>query len=213
MNHNKLVENTKRFLNIASHKELQVEKTPKAEPKIVVENRLDQAVSCIDRMMGYSIIESKSEPIASEKIDKELKKFGQGRIVEDTGEVIYIGKANTGVVYTITQKSHDDFLVSFERPNGGKADLATYSTAQGALYMLQAQVPSIVATKDDITIIPIVHSEPIETHSFDDLHEETQLNKAINLILGEIGVSSLESLNEETKKEIISIATDLAQHI
>lgn len=211
--HDKLLESAKKFLNLATHKELPLEAKPFVESPIIIESRIDSATSHLDRMFGHSLHEPKKQEIPT-NVDKELSKFSQGRINEECcGEVLYVGKSKTGVTYKISKKSFDDFQVSFERPNGGKADLASYPTAQGALYMLQAQVPNIVPEKDDITITPIVHADPIDVHSFDDLHEDTPLNKAINMILENIGVESLESLDEEKQKELISIATDLAPHI
>jgi len=211
--HDKLLESAKKFLDVATHRELPPEGKPFVESPTIIESRIDSATSHLDRMFGYSLTESKKQDLPA-NIDRELSKFSQGRIVEECcDEILYIGKSNTGVTYKITKKSFNDFLVSFERPNGGKADLATYPTAQGALYMLQSQVPNIVAEKDDITITPIVHADPIDVHSFDDLHEGTPLNKAINMILENIGIESIESLDEEKQKELISIATDLAPHI
>lgn len=210
--HDKLLESAKKFLNVATHTELPPEAKPFVESPSIVESRIDSAASHLDRMFGYSLHESKKQELPS-KVDKELNKFSQGRITEECCEVLYVGKSKTGITYKITKKSFDDFQVSFERPNGGKADLASYPTAQGALYMLQAQVPNLVAEKDDITITPIVHADHIDVHSFDDLHEDTTLNKAINMILENIGVESIDSLDEEKQKELISIATDLAPHI
>lgn len=212
MNHQKLVDSAKKFLDVSTYREVPTQAKPFVEPRAIVESRIDDAISHLDKMSGYSILESENGEIPSD-VNSELSKFSQGKTKDCCGEVVYTGTANTGVKYSITQKSATDFVVSFIRPNGGKADIATYPTAQGALYMLQAQVPNIIPEKDDITVTPIVDSTPIDVHSFDSMHEETQLTKAIGMVLGQIGISSLESLNEDTQKEIISIATDIAPHI
>ena len=212
MDHQKLVDSAKKFIDVSSYREAPTPAKPFVEPRALIESRIDGAVSHLDKMFGYSLVESDVGEISSD-VNKELSKFYQGSTSSASGEVVYRGTSNTGVKYFITQKSATDFVVSFERPNGGKADLATYTTAQGALYMLQAQVPNITAEVDDITVTPIADSTPIEVSSFDSMHEETQISKAINMVLGNIGVASLDSLNEDTQKEIISIATDLAPHI
>ena len=212
MDHQKLVDSTKKFLDVSSYREAPAPIKPFIEPRAIVEARIDGAISHLDKMFGYSIMESEHTEISA-NVNKELSKFSQGNVKDCCGEVVYVGTANNGIKYSIIQKSANDFIVSFVRPNGGKADLATYPTAQGALYMLQAQVPSIIPEKDDITVTPIVDSTPIDVHSFDSMQEETQLTKAIDMVLEQIGVSSLETLEEETQKEIISIATDLAPHI
>ena len=278
MNHNKLIEKTKSFLDVATYQENPLAAKPIVESQIIVESRIDDAISHLDKMFGYHLHESDVTEIDS-SINKELDKYAQGSITKNCceGEVLYVGSAKTGIKYTISQKAHDDFVVSFERPNGGKATLASYSTAQGALYMLQSQVPSLESIKDDISHSFGVDKDsvnPIETHSFDDLHENTSdqcninvgdtvqtikqgqqlgtvekvekkngitkvyhrhedgrlfvshptnlkvinedtspIGCAINMVLEQIGVNSLDSLNEEIQKEIISIATDLAPHI
>ena len=278
MDHKKLIEKTRNFLDVATYQENPLEAKPIIESPIIIESRIDNAVSHLDRMFGFNLHESTTKDVNS-KVNKEIVKYSQGRLTENCceGEVVYTGSAKTGVKYTISKKAHDDFLVSFERPNGGKAELASYSTAQGALYMLQSQVPSLEAIKDDISHSFGVEQDsvnPIETHSFDDLHENTsdqcninvgdtvqtikqgqqrgtvekvekkngitkvyhrhedgrlfvshptnlkiikeeksRIDLIIDMVLEQIGVNSLDSLNENTQKEIISIATDLAPHI
>lgn len=272
-----LMDKTKHFLDIATYQE----NPQKAENVQLTESealsRIGASKEFLTRAFGGG---SKATTVElNENVVSYMNRFKQGKnLNEEESPVVYSGKANTGVVYTITKKSESDFVVSFKRPNGGTAELATYPTYNGAMFMLQSQVPSLIADSQFDTTVGVSKSEaePETYASIDSLHEscdsdcpikvgdtvetikmgkqrgkvekvvpqggnlvkvyhrhengklyasdisnlkrideaaEQALNNAVEHILEQINVQSIEQLTEETRQEVLSIASEIAPYI
>lgn len=214
-----LLSKTKQFLDVATYQE----NPEKAEPERLTEEEIHSRIESSNEFLtrAFGPPKKKQTVEINESYSSYLNRFKQGKVLaEDFSEVVYSGKANTGVQYTITKKSDSDFVVSFKRPNGGSADLATYPTLNGALYMLQSQVPSLIADAQHDTTIGASKDSvaPIDFASFDQngvnkVEESAELNNAVAHILEQINVESLDMLNEDTRQEILSIASEIAPYI
>lgn len=173
MSTKELIEQTTRFLDVATYQKNPEDAQPIVESEEVINARISEAINSLDHMFGYTPTTELPSQVNT-TLDKELNKFSQGKTVGHNGTVLYSGKANTGVTYYIEQRSPSDFTICFRRPKGANVDMETYSTFQAALYMLQSQVPSIIeihntesgtigVTKDSV--------QPTDYASFDSLRE------------------------------------------
>lgn len=211
--HNDLVSKVTAFLDVVTYKTNPTNPVPIVESVDVVTGRIEEAVGNLDKMTGYSKKE-KHASVVSAVVNRHMNKFLQGRVNESCEDCVYVGKSNTGVEYHIYKKSPNDYVVSFIRVNGGKAELATYPTFNGALFMLQSQVPSLTEIENHMS--PVIgvdktDTQPTDYASYDDLHES--YDKAVSYVLSQINVSSIDQLNEATVNEVLSIASDIAPYL
>ena len=88
MDHQKLVDSAKKFIDVSSYREAPTPAKPFVEPRALIESRIDGAVSHLDKMFGYSLVESDVGGISSD-VNKELSKFYQGSASSASGEVVY----------------------------------------------------------------------------------------------------------------------------
>lgn len=154
-----LTEETLKFLDLATHKKHHEKPVVLVESDEVVHSRIDDASSAINKIFGnpYHV---------APEVDQSI---------------CYTGKCNQGNTYNIHRVNDDEWVVKFTKPSGKRGEFPPYPTFNGALYMLQAQVPSLVSIRNDME--PVKSEEPqtpVDYVALDSLKHDSPLDESFN---------------------------------
>lgn len=154
INHTKIVEESAKFLDIATYKTNPTEAIVHKFPESLVESMISGAVDTLDKMTHTDVY-------TPEVVDKY-----EGSM--------FVGKGKDGTEYHIVKTGDKDFEVKFLKPNA-RGQIATYPTYQGAVQMLKAQVPNLIVLKDDLQKPEVQPEKPSGTMTFEEMygHKET----------------------------------------
>jgi len=169
MSHQQLVEQTKAFLS----KKLHVNPAEFHEDDEVIKARIEESAALMSGMPSW--IPNGDIPAIPmiAQVKSELNKFAQGKSAESPSVTLYKGKSNNNGIFYIDQDKNG-YTIKKEGAKGAKVTVSSFTTFDSALYMLQSQVPSIIALENKRQLFQDVSKEdvtPVDVISFDSLKE------------------------------------------
>jgi hypothetical protein len=210
MSHQKLVEETLKFLNVSTYRQSPDTPVELVESVDVVDKRMTDVINHLGSMFGsHSKSVDTPQPI-NESYVKALDRYKQVPLNES--KQIQIGDT----VQTIMQGQQLGTVEKIETKNG--ITKVYHRHESGNLYASSPSNLKIVKSINES-----MHKSPdkiksAQTHkvnenfSSDDICD-SKLDDTVNFILEQINVQSLSQLDESMQAEVLSIASDLAPHL